>query len=93
MNFWDNFIYDLGIDLGTATTLVYIKGKGLMIREPSVVARQRKKNFQGDNVGKILAVGEEAKKMLGKTPESIEVIRPLRNGVISDFDATREMLS
>lgn len=92
MGFWDIFSYELGIDLGTSNTLVFIKGKGIMIREPSVVARQKKTNPQGDNVGKILAVGCEAKKMLGKTPGNIEAIRPLRDGVISDFDATQAMI-
>lgn len=79
------FSHDLGIDLGTANTLVYVRGKGIMIREPSVVARHKKKKT-------ILAVGAEAKKMLGKTPQTIEAIRPLRDGVISDFDATMAML-
>lgn len=80
------FSHDLGIDLGTANILVAIKGKGIVIREPSVVARHRKTK-------KILAVGTEAKKMLGKTPATIEALRPLRHGVISDFDATLAMLS
>lgn len=80
------FSHDLAIDLGTANTLVAIKDKGIVIREPSVVARHRKTK-------KVLAVGPEAKKMLGKTPTSIEVLRPLRHGVISDFDATAAMLS
>jgi len=77
--------YDLGIDLGTTHTFVLIKGKGIMIREPSVVARQQKSK-------QILAIGEEAKKMLGKTPKNIEAFYPLRNGVIADFDATQAML-
>jgi rod shape-determining protein MreB len=80
------FSHDLAIDLGTANTLVAIKEKGIVIREPSVVARHRKTK-------KILAVGSEAKKMVGKTPMSIEALRPLRHGVISDFDATAAMLS
>ncbi|RJR29757.1 rod shape-determining protein [Candidatus Microgenomates bacterium] len=80
------FSHDLAIDLGTANTLVAIKDKGIVIREPSVVARHKKTK-------KILAVGPEAKKMLGKTPTSIEVLRPLRHGVISDFDATAAMLT
>jgi len=78
--------YDIGIDLGTANTLVFIKGKGVMVREPSVVARHRKTK-------EILAIGTNAKKMLGKTPQMIEVIRPLKDGVIADFDATEAMLS
>ena len=80
------FSYDLAIDLGTANTLVAIKDKGIVIREPSVVARHKKNK-------KVLAVGGEAKKMLGKTPASIEALRPLRHGVISDFDATAAMLT
>ena len=77
--------YDVGIDLGTANTLVYVKGKGIVIREPSVVARHRKTK-------QVLAIGEEAKKMLGRTPATIEAIRPLKDGVIADFDATEAML-
>ena len=77
--------YDVGIDLGTANTLVHVKGKGIVIREPSVVARHRKTK-------QILAIGEEAKKMLGRAPGTIEVIRPLKDGVIADFDATEAML-
>ena len=77
--------YDVGIDLGTANTLVYVKGKGIVIREPSVVARHKKTK-------QVLAIGEEAKKMLGRTPGTIEAIRPLKDGVIADFDATEAML-
>jgi len=77
--------YDIGIDLGTANTLVFIKGKGIMVREPSVVARQRKSK-------EVLAIGTSAKKMIGKTPQLIEVVKPLRDGVIADFDATEAML-
>lgn len=80
------FSYDLAIDLGTANILVAIKDKGIVVREPSVVARHKKTK-------KVLAVGAEAKKMLGKTPATIEALRPLRHGVISDFDATEAMLS
>ena len=76
---------DIGIDLGTATVLVYIKGKGIVLREPSVVAVDR-------NTNKLLAVGEEARKMLGRTPGNIVAIRPLREGVISDYDITERML-
>lgn len=79
------FSYDLAIDLGTANTLVAVVGKGIAVREPSVVARHKKTK-------KILAVGNEAKKMLGKTPTTIDAFRPLRNGVISDFDAAYAML-
>lgn len=80
------FSYDLGIDLGTANTLVHVRGKGIAIREPSVVVRHNKTK-------KIIAIGREAKKMLGKTPASITAIRPLENGVISDFDAAAYMLT
>lgn len=76
---------DIGIDLGTANTLVWVKGKGVVIREPSVVARQKKTK-------EILAIGLSAKKMLGRAPNLIEVIRPLKDGVIADFDATESML-
>ena len=82
------FSHDLAIDLGTANTLVYVKGKGVVSREPSVVAVQR------DTKGsyKVLAVGEEAKMMLGRTPGNIMAIRPMKDGVISDFDITQEMI-
>jgi len=80
------FSHDLGIDLGTANTLVFVKGKGIVIREPSVVARHNKTK-------KIIAVGVEAKKMLGKTPSTISAIKPLEHGVISDFDAASYMIS
>ncbi len=79
------FSHDLGIDLGTANTLVYVRGAGIMIREPSVVARHRKSK-------QIVAIGREAKKMLGKTPGTIEALRPLKDGVIADFDAAEAML-
>lgn len=77
--------HDLGIDLGTANTLVYVKGKGIVIREPSVVARHKKSK-------QVVAIGTEAKKMLGKTPQTIEAFRPLKDGVIADFDAAAAML-
>ncbi len=76
---------DIGIDLGTASVLVYIKGKGIVLREPSVVAIEK-------NTNKLLAVGEEARRMLGRTPGNIVAIRPLRDGVISDYDITERML-
>jgi len=79
------FSNDIGIDLGTANTLVYVKGRGIVLREPSVVAV-----LKGQR--KVLAVGDEAKRMLGRTPGSIEAIRPLRDGVIADFDVTEAML-
>jgi len=79
------FSHDIGIDLGTANTLVFVLGKGIVIREPSAVARHKKTK-------EILAIGMSAKKMLGRAPASIEAIRPLRDGVIADFDATAAML-
>ena len=85
MNFFDSFSKDMGIDLGTANTLVSMRGRGIVLREPSVVAIQR-------DTGEILAVGEEAKKMLGRTPGNIVAIRPLKDGVIADFDTTQAML-
>lgn len=80
------FSHDIGIDLGTANILVYVKGKGILIREPAVVAVHKKTK-------QVLAVGTEAKRMLGKTPANIEAIRPLRNGVISNFNAAEKMIS
>jgi rod shape-determining protein MreB len=82
------FSNDLAIDLGTATTLVYVKGKGIVLFEPSVVAVR--KDSKGGR--KILAVGQEAKKMLGRTPGNIVAIRPMKDGVIADFEITESML-
>lgn len=79
------FGQDIGIDLGTASVLVYLKGKGIVAKEPSVVAVDK-------NSGRLLAVGEEAQKMLGRTPGNIVAIRPLRDGVISDYNITERML-
>ena len=76
---------DMGIDLGTATVLVHVKGKGIVVQEPSVVAIDKNRN-------QVLAVGEEARQMIGRTPGNIVAIRPLRNGVISDYDVTEKML-
>ncbi len=76
---------DVAIDLGTANTLVYVKGRGIVINEPSVVAVEKATR-------KVLAVGREAKEMLGKTPQAIEAVRPLRDGVIADFEMTEELL-
>jgi rod shape-determining protein MreB len=76
---------DMGIDLGTANTLIYVKGKGILLREPSVVAIN-------SDVKKVLAVGDEAKQMIGRTPGNIVAIRPLKDGVIADFDVTQTML-
>ncbi|MBR0349331.1 MAG: rod shape-determining protein [Clostridia bacterium] len=81
------FSQDIGIDLGTANTLVFVKGKGIIIREPSVVAVD-----QRYTPVRVVAVGSQAKDMIGRTPGSIGAVRPLRNGVIADFDATAEML-
>ena len=79
------FAQDIGIDLGTATILVYVKGKGIVLREPSVVAIDK-------TTGEVLAVGQEARKMLGRTPGNIIAIRPLKDGVISDYTVTEKML-
>ncbi|MDD6062508.1 MAG: rod shape-determining protein [Oscillospiraceae bacterium] len=81
------FSQDIGIDLGTANTLVFVKGKGIVIREPSVVAVD-----QRSNPPKVVAVGAEAKEMIGRTPGSITAVRPLQDGVIADFEITAEML-
>jgi rod shape-determining protein MreB len=77
---------DIGIDLGTASILVYVKGKGVVLKEPSVVA------FDVDT-RKIKAIGEEARLMIGRTPGNIVAVRPLRQGVISDYSVTEKMLS
>lgn len=83
-----NFLsQDIGIDLGTANTFVYVKGRGIIVREPSVVAIQKTKDKDI-----ILAVGEEAKQMIGRTPGNIVAIRPMKDGVIADFDITQQML-
>lgn len=85
MGLFNSFKKDMGIDLGTANTLVYLKGKEIVAREPSVVAIDT-------NTKEVLAVGEEAKKMIGRTPGNIVAIRPLKDGVIADFDVTQSML-
>lgn len=85
MKILNNLFNDIGIDLGTANCLVYVKGRGILINEPTVAAINIKTN-------QILAVGDEAKKMLGRTPQHINVVRPLVGGVISDFEMSREML-
>ncbi len=82
----DYFTIDIGIDLGTANTLVCVKGEGIVLREPSVVAIEQ-------TSGKVVAVGMEAKRMLGRTPSNITAIRPMKDGVIADFDITQEMLN
>jgi len=76
---------NIGIDLGTANTLVYMEGKGIVLREPSVVAKNT-------HTGKVIAVGSEAREMIGRTPESIVAIRPMKDGVIADYDTTASML-
>ena len=80
------FSNDIGIDLGTANTLVYVEGKGIVVNEPSVVAVNQK-------TGQVVAVGASAKEMLGKTPGHVTAVRPLVDGVISDFEVTEEMMS
>jgi len=80
------FSKSIGIDLGTANTLVYMKGRGILLREPSVVAMEKKSK-------KVIAVGNEAKNMLGKAPDPIEVFRPLKDGVIAEFEVTAKMLN
>ena len=83
------FSNDLAIDLGTATTLTFVKGRGIVANEPSVVAVQA---ASGGAPKKVLAVGKEAKEMLGRTPGNIEAIRPMKDGVIADFEVTEAML-
>ena len=85
ISFFNKFSHDMGIDLGTANTLVHVKGKGIIIREPSVVAVDKANN-------EVLAIGAEAKQMIGRTPGHIIAIRPMKDGVIADFDITQSML-
>jgi len=82
------FSNDLAIDLGTANTLIYMKGKGIVLSEPSVVAVRK----DDKGTSKVLAVGREAKEMLGRAPGNIAVIRPMKDGVIADFEITEAML-
>jgi len=84
-NIWGYFSHDIGVDLGTANTLVYVRGKGIVINEPSVVAINQKSK-------QILAIGNEARKMVGRTPAHIVAVRPLVDGVVSDFEVTEQML-
>src|SRR5947208_14935390 len=84
-NIFRMFSSDLAIDLGTANTLVYAKGRGIVVSEPSIVAINKVTN-------QVLAVGREAKEMLGRTPGSIVAIRPMKDGVIADFEVTQSML-
>ena len=83
------FSHDIAIDLGTANTIVLLKGQGIIINEPSIVA-VRVDRYDRD--GEILAVGHEAKEMVGKTPSGIQAIRPMKDGVIADFDVTEKMI-
>jgi rod shape-determining protein MreB and related proteins len=83
--FAGQFSRDMGIDLGTANTLVHVRGRGVLLREPSVVAIDQRTN-------EVLHVGEEAKRMIGRTPGNVVAIRPLKDGVIADFDQTERML-
>ena len=85
LKYFPKFKHDLGIDLGTANTLVFSKGEGVIIEEPSVVAHDHKRNV-------VLAVGDEAKRMIGRTPGNVIAVRPLRDGVIADFEITETML-
>lgn len=84
--FYNKFSHDIGIDLGTANTLVYVKGHGIVIVEPSIVAINQK-------TGRIVAIGTDAKQMVGRTPTHLEIVRPLVDGVISNFEVTEEILS
>jgi rod shape-determining protein MreB len=79
------FGQEIGVDLGTATVLIYVKGQGILLREPSVIAMVR-------DTGEVKAVGEEAHRMLGRTPGNIVAVRPMRDGVIADYDLTEKML-
>jgi len=82
---WEMFTYDLGMDLGTANTIVYLRGEGIVVSEPSVVAIEKRSK-------QVLAVGKEAREMIGRTPANIVAVRPLKDGVISDFDTTQAMI-
>ena len=85
MKFWDFFSKNIGIDLGTANSLIYLAGAGIVVNEPTIVAVNGK-------TGQLLAIGEDARKMIGRTPAHINVVRPLVSGIISDFDMAQEML-
>ena len=85
MSFFDKFSTDIGIDLGTCNTLIYVRDKGMVIDEPSVIAVEK-------GTSRIVAVGSDAKRMLDKTPDSIIAIRPLADGVIADIDSTEKMI-
>ena len=78
-------MHDIGIDLGTTNVLIYVNKKGIVLNEPSIIAKDKKHN-------KVIAIGNKAKEMLGKTPENVEIIRPMKDGVIADFDTTEILL-
>lgn len=86
MGIFDSLSNDIGIDLGTANTLVYVKGQGIVLNEPSVVAIEK-------STGKVLAIGSAAKEMMGRTPSGIDAIRPLKDGVIADFDISERLIA
>lgn len=86
MGIFDSLSNDIGIDLGTANTLVYVKGQGIVLNEPSVVAIEK-------STGKVLAIGSAAKEMMGRTPSGIEAIRPLKDGVIADFEISEKLIA
>jgi len=85
MGLFDHFSKDIAIDLGTANTLVYVAGKGIMLREPSIVAMRKE-------TGEIIAIGVEAKKMAGRVPDAIQIVRPLKDGVIANFEVTQKLI-
>jgi len=85
ISFFKWFSNDIGIDLGTANTLVYVRGKGIVVNEPSIVAISKDEN-------KIFAIGKDAREMVGRTPNEIITIRPMKDGVIADFEVTEDML-
>ena len=86
MGVFDALSNDIGIDLGTANTLVYVRGQGIVLNEPSVVAIEK-------STGKVLAIGSAAKEMTGRTPGGIEAIRPLKDGVIADFEISEKLIA
>ena len=85
LSFFNFLSSDIGIDLGTANTLIYVKGKGIVVNEPSIIALE-------ENSDRVVAVGDEARQMLGRTHQDIMTIRPLKDGVIADFEATEIMI-
>ena len=83
---FNSFVTDIGIDLGTCNTLIYVRGKGIVLREPNIAAVERK-------TGRLAAIGEEAKELVGRAPENLMIIRPMQDGVVANFDATERMLT